>query len=316
MSSKSPELSLVIPVLNEEPNLAELLLRLSGTLAGLAMDYEIIFVDDGSTDGTLEALRRLRQEYQGIKVLVLSRNFGHQVALCAGLEFASGRAVITMDGDLQHPPELIPQMVAQWQQGGEVVNTVRRQTKDAGFFKRFTSRCFYRLLEKTGGISLGEGAADFRLLDRKVVNVLNQLTEHRRFLRGLVSWTGFRIAEVPYDAPSRFAGDSRYSLRRMASLAVDGIVSFSLLPLYLAFFAAVLVFSLTAVYLAIVLYVRLATDQAIPGWASILASVLSLGGLQLLIMGIIGLYIGRVFDEVRNRPYYVIRQRVGWDEDN
>lgn len=308
-----PLLSIVVPVFNEQDNLRPLHQALTEQLTALELDYEILFVDDGSRDSSLDILRALHAADVHVKVLSLSRNFGHQNALTAGLEHASGDAVIAMDADLQQPPELIPQMVAYWLQGYHVVYTVRRDTQQIGWLKRWTSRAFYALLNKLTDTPIVPGAADFRLVDRQVVDCLNGMQERARFLRGLVSWVGFRQIGIPYLVRQRHAGQSKYSIRKMLALALSGITNFSALPLrlatYFGFLAAVsgLPYGLWAVY------ARLFTADTVPGWASLTTIVLFLGGVQLICLGIIGEYLGRVYDEVKRRPLYLPQEALGFE---
>ncbi len=307
-----PKLSIVIPVCNEEGNLADLHGRLISVLKPLNFTYEIIFVDDGSTDGSLERIAQLAKQDNRIKALSFSRNFGHMIALSAGLDAASGEAVITLDADLQHPPEIIPQLVSKWQAGTEIVNTVRTETKGSGLFKKITAGFFYWLIKKIGRINLTANAADYRLLDRKVVETLKNVKERHRFLRGLIAWIGFRQEFLPYQADQRLSGKSKYSFSRMFSFAIDGITSFSAFPLRLAAYLGLIIAFFSFLYILYALYVRIFTSQAIEGWASVLVAVLFIGGVQLIFLGVIGEYLSRVFDEVKQRPLYIISRKIGF----
>lgn len=304
-----PVLSIVIPAYNEMECLDTVHDRLSEVLSKIGETYEILFVDDGSQDGTFEAIRRLSQKDARVRGLRFSRNFGHQAALSAGLENARGAAVVTMDADLQHPPELIPELLAKWREGFEVVYTVRNETRGAGVRKNLTSSLFYRLINALSPLRIVPGAADFRLLDRKAVDALNRMPEKTRFYRGMVPWIGFRQTEVRFDAPERFAGETKYSFRKMLRFAAHGILSQSAIPLRFAtIFGAVVVLIgvLYGLYVVWTFFTQPAGYQA--GWASIVLFMLLIGGTQIFFMGIIGEYLARVFEEVKNRPL----STTGW----
>ncbi len=304
-------LSVVVPLCNERDNLPALLERLRAALEPLSLEWELLFVDDGSTDGTAELLTQAAERDGHIRVLTLSRNFGHQAALLAGLEHARGQAVVTMDGDLQHPPELIPKMVERWRQGAEIVQAVRRQPADPNPLKRIGSRWFYRLLGLLSRVQVTPGASDFRLMDRAAVEALLACRERCRFHRGLVHWIGFTRVELPYDAAPRTSGRSKYSWRAMLRLAGDAIFSFSTWPLRLAGLAGVAVSLVAMGYLLFVLWAKLFTDRTVPGWTSILAAVLVLGGMQLIVLWILGEYVGRLYEEAKQRPIYIVRPGRG-----
>lgn len=311
-------LTVVIPIYNESENIFPLYDRLSKVLDEVSRKYqlksEILFVNDGSTDSSIDNIRLLHERDQRVKLLSFSRNFGHQIAITAGLDYSDGALVVVMDGDLQHPPELIPQLIEQWQAGYEIVYTIRQDTAKASIAKRLTSRLFYKLLQFMSPVTIPEGSADFRLMDRKTVEALNRLREKDRFLRGLIPWIGFRQIGVPYSADKRHAGQSKYSTGKMLRLAVDGILSFSIIPLRLSFFLG-LVVSLSAFLYALYALVVFATGRATPGWTSILIVVLVLGGLQMIVLGIVGEYIGRIYQEVKNRPIYIIRETLGLENN-
>jgi polyisoprenyl-phosphate glycosyltransferase len=304
---RGPTLSIVIPLFNEQENLDALAARLIPALDALNTDYEVIFVDDGSRDATAAGVERLAEHNPRLRLVRLARNFGHQAALLAGMDHAAGQAVITMDGDLQHPPELIAALVARWREGFDVVQTIRRETADAGALKRASSRGFYRLLSSVSRISVTPGAADFRLMSRPAVDAFLACRERCRFNRGLVQWIGFAYAEVPYAAEARHAGRSKYSWRAMFRLAGDAIFSFSSLPLRVAGLAGALVSLAAAAYLLFVLWARIFTNWVQPGWSSLLAAVLVIGGVQLMVMWILGEYIGRMYEEAKQRPLYIVR---------
>ena len=306
-------ISVVVPVFNEAGNLRPLHEAVIRHVEGLAVAVEMLFVDDGSTDDSMAVLRRLSAEDPRVKVVSLSRNFGHQCALSAGMEFASGDAVIVMDADLQHPPELIPEMVALWREGVQVVYTVREDGDDLGLWKRWTSATFYRLFNAISDVPIVPGAADFRLMDRSVVQCLVAMPERSRFLRGMVTWLGFRQQGLRYRARARLSGRSKYSWRKMLSLALEGATSFSSKPLRVAGFLGLAAALAGLPYAVWAIYARCFTDVAVPGWASLLVAVLFLGGVQLMSIGVIGEYIGRIYVEVKGRPVYLARELVNLD---
>lgn len=301
-------ISVVIPAFDEEGSLHTLTGKLEPLLSTYR-DYEILVVDDGSRDGTLTVLKELHNNNPRIRYISLSRNFGHQNALKAGLDHARGDCVITMDADLQHPPELIPQLVEKWQQGNDIVYTIRKDDKKLGFLKRLTSRFFYRLMNRISDIHIREGAADFRLLDRSVVEVLKDIKEYYLFYRGMTSWLGFRQCAVEFAPAERFAGETKYSYRRMLGFALTGITSFSLKPLRLSVMLGVLFAMLAFLYGIYALVMKFFTDATIPGWTSVLASVLFIGGIQLIVLGIIAEYVGKLFMESKRRPHYIVREK-------
>lgn len=302
-----PQLSVVVPVYNEAANVDALLARLIPALDATALPYEVIFADDGSRDETAACVLRAAAARPSIRLVRLSRNFGHQAALLAGLEQALGGAAISMDGDLQHPPELIGELVARWRQGYDVVQSIRREPADASLLKRGLSRTFYRVLSAVSRIRVTPGAADFRLLSREALDAFLLCRERARFNRGLVQWIGFPYAEVPYDAEPRFAGRTKYTFPAMLRLAGDAIFSFSSLPLRIAGLAGALVSLVAAGYLIFVLWAAMFTERVQPGWTSTLATILVLGGMQLVVLWILGEYIGRLYDEAKQRPLYIIR---------
>ncbi len=310
------KLSAVVPVLNEEANIQALYEAIVRQMEALGGDFEILFVDDGSTDGSVRRITELHGRDPRVKLISLSRNFGHQNALTAGIDHAGGDAVIMMDADLQHPPSLIPELIRRWQEGYEIVYTVRRDTQDAGPLKRATAALFYRLFRTLTGIDLPANTADFRLLDRKVVGAFRQIRERTRFLRGLTGWAGYRSLAVPYDAPARQSGKSKYGARRMIQFAVDGLVSFSAAPLYAAIYAGLALALLGFVYLVYVLYARFVSGNVVPGWTSLILLVSFIGGIQLILMGIIGAYVGKIYEETKQRPLYLIRESLGFEQDS
>jgi glycosyltransferase involved in cell wall biosynthesis len=302
-----PDLSVVLPACNEADNVPVVVARLRPILASTQRSWEIIFVDDGSRDATADQVQSVAAAEPRVRLLQLSRNFGHQAALMAGLEHAGGAAVITMDADLQHPPELIPDLLRQWDAGYEVVQTIRTESADAPVLKRTGSRWFYRVLGALTPVGLTPGAADFRLMARPAVQALLACRERRRCNRALVHWIGFRYTEVPYAAASRHAGRTKYSYRAMIRLAADAILSFSTWPLRLAGMIGGVVSLCAAAYLVFVLWAYFFTERTEPGWSSILATILILGGVNLMVLWILGEYVGRMYEEVKQRPLYIVR---------
>jgi glycosyltransferase involved in cell wall biosynthesis len=313
MQKKVPLISIAIPVYNEVENISMLYDHLKPVLQKLPFVFELIFVDDGSDDGTYEAIQKLQRQDRRIKAISFSRNFGHQAALTAGLQYAKGDAVITMDGDLQHPPSLIPTLIEKWLKGYQIVFTVRESTADESFFKKLTSKLFYRLMASSSKTPVQPFGADFRLLDRRVVANLNTLEEHDRFLRGLIGWVGFSSIGVPFTADARTAGTSKYGTRKMIKFAFDGLLSFSATPLHLVTFLGLFVSILSFVYGAYSLYAYFFTERTIPGWTSLLVTILFLGGVQLISIGFLGEYLLRVYNETKRRPLYIIKESLNID---
>jgi len=306
----SKKISIIIPVFNEQDNVEELHRRLVQSMNQSGYEYEIIFADDGSTDQTYEHLEKLHAADGRVKFLSLSRNFGHQAAILAGLDAATGQAVIMMDGDLQHPPEQLPDMLRKWEQGYEIVSMVREKTPDAGFFKNFTASVFYFIINLIGNVKIEKNAADFRLIDIKVAQTLRDMRERSRFLRGLIGWVGFKKVSLPYTAGERFGGQRKYSFRKMLLFALDAVVSFSAFPLRLSAFLGFFAIILGLIYFIYIIYIKIA-GLAVPGWASILGVVIFFGGVQLLMLGIIGEYISRIYEETKQRPVYIVRSTLG-----
>ena len=303
------QISIIIPLYNEEQNIVPLYNALIESLKGLNENWEIIFVDDGSLDRSFEEVRKLNAKEKRITGISLSRNFGHQIALMAGLHHASGKVIITMDADLQHPPETIPFLIKEYDKGFDIVNTRRIDNKDTGFFKKMTSRYFYRMINKIADVNIPEGSSDFRLMSRRALDAFLQFGEKDRFTRGLVSWMGFNQTVIEYQCLPRFAGKSKYTLRRMLHFAADGITSFSSRPLKIASYTGLIIFLAGLAY-ALYAIIRHFSGQTIPGWTSLLVTVLFLGGIQLLSLGIIGEYLARIFNESKARPLYFIKDKV------
>lgn len=310
------ECSVVVPVFNEEAVIAEFNRRLGDVLAKTGMRYEILYVNDGSTDRSMELLREFGSRNQAIRVISFSRNFGHQIAITAGLDMARGDAVVVIDADLQDPPEAILDLLAKWREGYQVVYAVRESREGEGLLKRWTARMFYRLLRRLTQVDIPLDVGDFRLLDRKVVEVLRKIRERHRFVRGLVSWVGYRQAGIPFRRQARYAGETKYPLRRMLKFAVDGMTSFSNVPLQIASYLGAVISVLSFLYICVVIVWKLFFSGYITGIASTLVMVLFLGGIQLLFLGVIGEYLGRIYDEVKGRPLYVIGELVNVSEQD
>jgi len=300
-------LSVVAAAYNEAGVLPTFIERTVSVLEATDENWELVLVDDGSRDATWEMIARAARDEARIRGLRLSRNFGHQLALSAGLSVARGDGVITLDSDLQHPPEAIPDLLAA-RGGNDVVYAVRSPTDTAGFWKRFSARVFYALLNRLSSLELPDGAADYRWMSRRVVDVLLDMPERHRFLRGLVRWAGYEQAFVEYHRAVREVGESKYGLRRMVLFAWDAVVSFSSFPLRVASVVGAAVSLLGWLYLVYALAIRVFTDRAIAGWTSVTAAVLVLGGAQLVFLGILGQYVGRMYDDVKRRPLFLIRE--------
>ncbi len=302
-------ITVVAPAYNEVEGIEHFVESLLAILDTLPYNSAILLVDDGSTDGTRDRLDVLQAGRPGrIGVLHLSRNFGHQAAITAGMDYAEGDAVITMDADMQHPPGLLPELVRRWAEGFDVVQTIRRRTERSGGFKSLTSRAFYRLINRFSSTPIEPNASDFRLLSRRVVELFRRdLRERDRFLRGLVSWVGFKVARVEFDAPPRFAGETKYSFGKMAHLARVGLISFSKVPLKIAVLVGIVVSGLSLLYglYAVAAYFLL-KKLVVPGWASTILVVTFLGGANLLVLGLIGEYIASIFEEIKGRPIYIV----------
>ena len=302
--------TIIIPIYNEEKILPELHQRLEKVCARLDAPVEVILVDDGSKDRSFAMMKDLHRTDPRIKSIKLSRNFGHQIAISAGLDVAQGDAVILMDGDLQDPPELLPEMIARWKEGHEVVYTVKKSRKEGGL-KQLAFKSFYRVLHVLSTIDIPMDAGNFSLLDRRVVEVLRKMPERNRYISGLRAWSGFRQTAVHYDRDPRFAGKPQMSLRRLVHLALDGIISFSHVPLRLAIYLGLITSFISFGVGLWAIYARLFTDKAVLGWASTIISILFVGGMILFTLGVIGEYISRIYEEVKNRPLYVVQERVG-----
>jgi len=303
---KTVTVSIVIPCYNEEGNIIELYKRVKSVLN--EKQVEFIFIDDNSSDSTLSIIETLSDKDTAVKYISFSRNFGHQSALKAGLESASGDCVITMDADLQHPPEILKSLLVKWEEGFDIVYTIRKDDF-INPLKRLSSTLFYKISNYLSDVQLKNGAADFRLLDKNIVDVLvRDISEYHLFYRGLVSWVGFNQVAVAYNSDKRFTGKTKYSLRKMLSFAATGITSFSVKPLRYAVILGIFISFITVVYSIYILYVSTFTDKTIAGWTSVILSVLFIGGVNMILLGIIGEYIGKIFMQSKNRPHYLIKK--------
>jgi len=306
-------ISVIVPCYNEEQVIVETNRQLVATLAALDdLDFEIVYVDDGSSDRTVDLLRAIQSADERTRVVRLARNFGHQLAVSAGLEHAAGDAVVIIDADLQDPPDVIPEMVARWRDGYHVVYGMRTDRPGETAFKLWTAKLFYRFINRLSKVQIPLDVGDFRLLDRRVVDVLLSMPERDRFLRGMVSWIGFRQVAVMYRRAERRAGESKYPLFKMLQFAADGVLSFSLTPLRLALWVGFLSIGMAFAGILYALIIRLYTNDWVRGWTSIFTAVLFIGGAQLVTLGIIGEYIGRIYAEVKRRPLYVVEERLGF----
>lgn len=305
------KISIVIPAHNEEGNVALVHEKIKEVFSELQhYNFEIIFVNDGSRDNTQQKLEELSQKYEEVKFIEFSRNFGHQPAVKAGMDYADGNAVISMDGDLQHPPELIPELIQKWEEGYDIVYTVRTYPKQISYFKRKTSDVFYKLLSSLSDVNLTKGGgSDFRLMDANAVEAMRSFKEDDLFLRGLTSWMGYKQIGIDFTAGERMTGESSYNLKKMLKFAFTGITAFSVKPLYLAAYLGFL-FSFFSVigYAGYVIYAFVVRTE-ISGWASLIMTIVFFGGLQLIILGIIGIYLGKIFKQVKERPNYIIKNK-------
>ena len=311
---KRPVYSIVAPCFNEEGVLHELHRRICEVMDSTGEQWELVLINDGSRDRTPELMRELRAGDPRVKVVDFARNFGHQIAVTAGLDYAQGDAVIVIDADLQDPPEVILDLLAEWREGYEVVYAVRAKRMGETWFKEFTARAFYRIIYRITDIDIPMDVGDFRLMDRKAVNALKGIREKHRFMRGLSVWIGFRQTGVEYVRAERYAGETKYPLKKMLKFALDGITSFSYLPLQLATYVGFICAALAVMGIIVTVILRLSGSQAFYGQATTLVSVLFLGGVQLICLGIIGEYLGRIYDEVKGRPLYIVSSTLGFEQ--
>ncbi|KQP11885.1 glycosyltransferase family 2 protein [Pseudorhodoferax sp. Leaf267] len=311
-SNIEQSLSIVVPCYNEEEVIGETVRRLRAFCASQpALRIELLFVDDGSRDGTLALLRGFAAEDARIRVIAFARNFGHQLAVTAGIEHAVGDAVLLIDADLQDPPEVAAEMIALWRQGYDVVYGTRTERPGESAFKLGAARSFYRVLNWLSDVPIPLDTGDFRLMSRQVVDTLNAMPERDRFVRGMVAWVGFRQVALPYKRAQRFAGVSKYPLRKMVRFATDGILSFSTRPLQVSITMGLAAAALALLGIVYALVARLFTDTWVEGWTALMLAVLFIGGVQLISIGILGEYVGRIYNEVKRRPLYVVRERIG-----
>jgi dolichol-phosphate mannosyltransferase len=311
----TPTISVVAPCFNEEGVLHELYRRIREVLDGAGESWELVLVNDGSRDRTPQIMRELHAQDARVKVVDFARNFGHQIAVTAGMDYAAGDAVVLIDADLQDPPELILEMLAKWREGYEVIYAIRAERKGESWFKEFTAKAFYRIIYRITDINIPMDTGDFRLMDRKVVEALKTMKEKHRFLRGMSVWVGFRQAGVRYVRAERYAGETKYPLKKMLKFAMDGITSFSYLPLQVATYVGFVAAGLAVLGIIATIILRLSGSEAFYGQATTLVSVLFLGGVQLISLGIIGEYLGRIYDEVKGRPLYIVREALGFEND-
>ena len=308
----TPTFSIIAPIYNEFDNLPELYRRVTGVMDGMCQptgeSWELVLVDDGSRDGSTERIRELAGKDERVRPVIFARNFGHQLAVTAGLDYARGQAAVIIDADLQDPPEVIVEMVAKWREGYEVVYATRTEREGESWFKLVTADMFYRLIYRITDISIPRDTGDFRLLDRKVVNVMKQMRERHRFLRGMSVWVGFRQCGVGYKRAARFSGETKYPFKKMLKFANDAITGFSYFPLQVATYLGFVAAGISIVAIPVVITMRLAGWHAFEGQTTALIAILFLGGVQLISLGILGEYIGRVYDEVKGRPLYIVRE--------
>jgi len=304
----TPRFSIIAPIYNEAENIPFLYDRIRDVMNQTGETWELIMVDDGSSDGSTELIRTLRSQDERVRAVIFARNFGHQIAVTAGLDYARGDAVVIIDADLQDPPEVILEMIAKWREGYEVVYAVRAEREGETWFKEFTASLFYRLIYRITDVDIPLDTGDFRLLDRKVVTVMGQMRERHRFLRGMSVWVGFRQIGVPYKRAARHAGQTKYPFKKMLKFATDAITSFSYFPLQLAMYLGFLAAGFSILAIPVVIILRASGSQAFFGQATTLISVLFLGGVQLISLGILGEYIGRLYDEAKGRPLYIVSE--------
>jgi len=311
-SHEHPGISVVIPVYNEELILDKLYERLTSVLDTIDRNFEVILVDDGSRDNSPEIMKRLHDRDPRIKVIRFSRNFGHQIAISAGINFVNGDVCIIMDADLQDPPEVLPQFLEKWREGYDVIYAIRTKRKE-NIFKRASYAVFYRILSSISNIEIPLDSGDFCVMDRKIVNILNRMPERNRFVRGIRSWLGFKQIGLPYERDKRFAGEVKYTFRKLLRLAFDGVISFSFVPLKMASLFGFAVSLFAFIYAIATLFQKLFTDTTVPGYTTIIIMVCFFGGVQLITIGILGEYVSRIFDEVKKRPLYIVNDLIGFD---
>lgn len=303
-----PVYSVVAPVFNEIGCVEEFYNQVARVMNEMKTPWELLLVDDGSTDGSSDAIRTIAQKDKHVQPVIFARNFGHQIAVTAGLDYACGEAVIIIDADLQDPPEVIPELIAKWKEGYEVVYAVRRQREGESWFKKFTASLFYRVIYRITDVKIPLDTGDFRLIDRKVVDVMGQMRERHRFLRGMASWVGYRQIGHEYDRKERFAGKTKYPFSKMLKLALNAVTSFSYFPLQMATYLGFICAGISILAIPVVVSLRLSHQAALLGQATTLITVLFLGGVQMITLGILGEYVGRIYDEAKGRPLYIVSQ--------
>lgn len=312
----TPTYSIIAPIFNESATIGELYRRIFETMEPSGESWELILVDDGSSDDSAELIHELvEKDARHVRPVIFARNFGHQIAVTAGLDYSRGQAVVIIDSDLQDPPEVILDLIAKWREGYEVVYAVRAEREGESWFKLFTASLFYRLIYRITDVDIPLDTGDFRLLDRKVVNVMKQMRERHRFLRGMSVWVGFRQIGVPYRREARFAGETKYPVRKMVKFAGDAVTGFSFVPLQVATYMGFISAGLSILAIPVVIILRLTGSQGFFGQATTLITVLFLGGVQLISLGILGEYIGRLYDEARGRPLYIVREAPDENEN-
>jgi len=315
MQEKKYVYSVVVPLYNEELVINETYKILKEVMDSTGEPYEIILVNDGSYDRTLEISKQICKENKNVRLVSFSRNFGHQAAITAGMEFACGQAIIVIDADLQDPPEVILEMIKKWKEGFDVIYGQRLERQGESFFKRATAKIYYRVLKYMSDVDMPVDAGDFRLIDRKVCDALNKLPERNRYVRGLISWLGFKQTSVKFVRKERFAGETKYSFKKMLKFAFDGITAFSHKPLKISGYLGFLITLSSFVYFVVIMYRMLFTDNMVPGWLILAVIVLFVNGVILLMLGTLGEYIGRIYDEAKGRPLYILDEKTGFEED-
>jgi len=306
--NNTPVFTIIAPIYNELENLPILYDRVTEVMDKSGQSWELILVDDGSTDGSTNLIREIAQNDARIRPVIFARNFGHQIAVTAGLDYSRGQAVVIIDADLQDPPEVILQLIEKWQEGYEVVYAVRSDREGETFFKKVTASVFYRLIFRITDVKIPLDTGDFRLMDRKVVSVMNSMREHHRFMRGMSAWVGFKQVGVPYKRAARFAGETKYPFKKMMKLALTAITGFSYVPLQIATYMGFISAGISLIAIPVVILMRILGSQQFTGQATTLIAVLFLGGVQLVSLGILGEYIGRIYDEVKGRPLYIVSE--------
>ncbi len=299
--------SIIAPIYNEFDNIPELYRRVKEVMDSTKEPWELVLIDDGSSDGSTERIRELAEKDKGVRPVIFARNFGHQIAVTAGLDYSRGQAVVIIDADLQDPPEVILDLIKRWKEGYEVVYAVRAEREGETWFKKFTAALFYRLIYRITDVKIPVDTGDFRLMDRKVVNVMSQMKERHRFIRGMAAWVGFRQIGVEYKRAARFSGETKYPLRKMFKFASDAITGFSYFPLQIATYFGFFSAGVAILAIPVVIYLRITGSQNFFGQATTLIAVLFLGGVQLISLGVLGEYIGRLYDEAKGRPLYIVR---------